>query len=103
VASGGSHSVSEGDPPTLVGWGGLAAGARRPRGVLAPPEPSADERAEQALVALQQQYVDGGLTEAEFERRVVRLVTNHSIDEACAARERRRAIDADAERTVSGR
>jgi hypothetical protein len=67
--------------------------------LLAPPEPSADERAEQALATLKQQYVDGEITEAEFERRVDRLVTNDSIDEARAAREHCRAIDADAERS----
>lgn len=66
--------------------------------LLAPPEPSADERAERALATLKQQYVDGALTETEFERRVDRLVRNDSIDEARAARERR-AIDADVERS----
>ncbi len=57
--------------------------------LLAPPEPSADERAEQALARLKQQYVDGDLSEEEFERKVDRLVSNDSIDEARAARERR--------------
>jgi hypothetical protein len=66
--------------------------------LLMPPEPSADERAEQALATLKQQYVDGEITEAEFERRVDRLVRNDSIDEVRAARERRLAIDADTER-----
>lgn len=56
--------------------------------LLEPPEPSADERAEQALAELKQQYIDGEITEAEFERKVDRLVTNESIDEARATRER---------------
>lgn len=62
-------------------------------GLLAPPEPSAEERAEQALAELKQQYVDGEITEAEFERKVDRLVANESLDEARAARERERVID----------
>lgn len=56
---------------------------------LSPPEPSADEQAEQALADLKQQYVDGEITEAEFERKVDRLVTNESIDEVRAAHERK--------------
>ncbi|SFK68231.1 Short C-terminal domain-containing protein [Halogranum rubrum] len=56
---------------------------------LAPPEPSADERAERALADLKQQYVEGDLTEAEFERKVDRLVATDSVDEARADRERR--------------
>jgi len=63
-----------------------------------PPEPSADERAEQALAELKQQYVDGEITEREFERKVDQLVTNDSIDEARAARERRRVSDREPER-----
>ncbi|WP_222920161.1 SHOCT domain-containing protein [Natrinema sp. SYSU A 869] len=65
---------------------------------LSPPEPSADERAEQALADLKQQYVAGDLTEAEFERKVDRLVANDSIDEARAARERNRIVDGEADR-----
>jgi uncharacterized membrane protein len=57
--------------------------------LLTPPEPSADEQAERALARLKQQYVDGELSEEEFERKVDRLVSNDSIDEARAARERR--------------
>lgn len=60
---------------------------------LEPPEPSAEERAEDALAELKRQYVAGELTEAEFERKVDRLVANDSIDEARAARERRRVVD----------
>ena len=56
---------------------------------LSPPEPSADEHAEQALADLKQQYVDGKITEAEFERKVDRLVANESIDEVRAAHERK--------------
>lgn len=61
--------------------------------LLAPPEPSADERAERALADLKRQYVDGEITDAEFERRVDRLVATESIDEVRAARERERVVD----------
>jgi hypothetical protein len=61
--------------------------------LLAPPQPSADERAERALSDLKRQYVDGEITEAEFERKVDRLVSNDSIDEVRAARERQRVLD----------
>lgn len=57
--------------------------------VLAPPEPSAEEQAEAALADLKQQYVEGEISEAEFERKVDRLVATDSIDEARAAAERR--------------
>lgn len=60
---------------------------------LRPPEPSADERAERALADLKEQYVSGEITEAEFERRVDRLVAADSIDEARAARERTRVVE----------
>lgn len=60
---------------------------------LSPPKPSADERAEQALAELKQQYVDGEITEAEFERKVDRLVANESIDEVRAAHERKQVKD----------
>lgn len=66
---------------------------------LEPPEPSAEERAEDALAALKRQYVDGQITEAEFERKVDQLVANESIDEARAARERRRVVDAESNRS----
>lgn len=56
---------------------------------LAPPEPSTEERTEAALADLKRQYVDGEISEREFERRVDRLVANDSLDEARAARERR--------------
>ena len=61
--------------------------------LFTPPEPSADEQAEQALAELKRQYVDGEITEAEFERKVGRLVANDSIDEVHAARERNRLRD----------
>lgn len=61
--------------------------------LLAPPEPSADERAERALADLKGQYVAGEITEAEFERKVDRLVVNESLDEARADRERRRVVE----------
>lgn len=64
-----------------------------PSDFLSPPKPSADERAEQALAELKQQYVDGEITEAEFERKVDRLVANESIDEVRAAHERKQVRD----------
>jgi hypothetical protein len=60
---------------------------------LAPPEPSADEQAERALADLKRQYVDGDLTEAEFERKVDRLVATDSVDEARADRERHALLE----------
>lgn len=60
---------------------------------LTPPEPSAEEQAEQALANLKQQYVNGEITEREFERKVDRLVSNDSIDEVHARRERRRVVE----------
>lgn len=60
--------------------------------VLEPPEPTAEEQAEAALADLKQQYVDGEISEAEFERKVDRLVATDSIDEARAARERSDAV-----------
>lgn len=60
--------------------------------LLAPPEPSAEERAERALADLKRQYVEGEITESEFERRVDRLVSNETVDEARAARERGRVV-----------
>lgn len=57
---------------------------------LAPPEPSAEERAERALADLKGRYVDGEMTEAEFERRVDRLVSNEPIDGERGDRERER-------------
>ena len=66
--------------------------------LLAPPEPSAEEQAEQALESLKQQYVDGELSEIEFERRVDRLVSNESLDEARAAREHERAVERESRR-----
>lgn len=61
--------------------------------LLTPPEPTAEEQAEQALAELKQQYVSGEISEAEFERKVDRLVANDSLDEAQAARERERVRD----------
>jgi hypothetical protein len=61
--------------------------------LLSPPEPTAEERAEQALADLKQQYVAGEISEAEFERKVDRLVANDSLDEARAAREREQVRD----------
>ncbi|WP_049923213.1 SHOCT domain-containing protein [Halopiger djelfimassiliensis] len=61
--------------------------------LFTPPEPSAEEQAERALAELKQQYVDGEITEREFERKVDRLVANDSIDEARAAHERNRMLD----------
>lgn len=61
--------------------------------LLAPPEPSPAEREERALDDLKRRYVNGELTEAEFERKVDRLVENETVDEARAARERREVLD----------
>ena len=60
--------------------------------LLSPPEPSAEERAEDALAALKRRYVEGDIDEREFERTVDRLVANDSVDEVRAERERRDAI-----------
>lgn len=51
----------------------------------------AEEQAEQVLAELKQQYVAGQISDAEFERKVDRLVANDSLDEAQAARKRTRA------------
>ncbi|MFC6726256.1 SHOCT domain-containing protein, partial [Halobium palmae] len=60
---------------------------------LSPPEPSAEERARRTLEVLKRQYVEDEIGEAEFERRVDRLVANESIDEVEASRERRRVVE----------
>lgn len=60
--------------------------------LLSPPSPTAEEREEEALAALKRQYVDGEITEAEFERKVDRLVATESVDEARAERERERVV-----------
>lgn len=59
---------------------------------LEPPEPTAEERAEDALERLRRQYVEGEIDEREFERKVDRLVANESLDEAKAAHERREVL-----------
>ena len=66
--------------------------------LLAPPEPTTAEREADALDALKRRYVDGEITEGEFERKVDRLVANESVDEARADRERRRTLDREPER-----
>lgn len=83
----------------------LASAARRAeRGVpllgtlgfsesLSPPEPTLEECAERALAELKRQYVDDEVDEREFEHRVGRLVSNASLDEAQAARERRAVLN----------
>lgn len=60
---------------------------------VGPPDPSAEEQAERALAALKQQYVAGRIDEQEFERKLDRLVTNESIDDVRAARERERTLE----------
>lgn len=65
--------------------------------LIAPPEPSAEERAERALADLKRQYVEGSITEAEFERKVDRLIETESIDEARAVRERDRVVESESE------
>lgn len=59
--------------------------------LFAPPEPSDEEAAENALAELKRRYVAGDIDEREFERKVDRLVSNESIDEARAEREVREA------------
>ncbi|WP_368085878.1 SHOCT domain-containing protein [Halalkalicoccus paucihalophilus] len=67
---------------------------------LAPPEPTPEERAERTLAELKRQYVDGEIDEREFERRVDRLVSNDSLEEARADRERRAVLnDGERDRT----
>lgn len=67
---------------------------------LAPPEPTPEERAERTLAELKRQYVDGEIDEREFERRVDRLVSNDSLEEARADRERRAVLnDGESDRT----
>lgn len=51
-----------------------------------PPE----RRREDALATLKQRYADGELDEAEFERRLGRLLDNDDVDAARARRERAR-------------
>jgi Short C-terminal domain len=60
---------------------------------IKPPEPSAEKQAEQALANLKQQYVNGEITEQEFERKVDRLVSNDSIDEVRARREQQQVVE----------
>ncbi|ADJ14714.1 SHOCT domain-containing protein [Halalkalicoccus jeotgali] len=66
---------------------------------LSPPEPTPEERAERTLAELKRQYVDGEIDEREFERRVDRLVSNDSLEEARAARERRAVLEGESGRT----
>ena len=61
--------------------------------VVAPPEPSADERAENALDDLKRRYVAGEIDETTFERKLDRLVANESVDDVRAAREREAVLD----------
>lgn len=56
------------------------------------PEPSPEERAQDALEDLKRRYVAGEIDELEFERRVNRLVANDSVDDARAERERRELL-----------
>lgn len=62
-------------------------------GALAPPEPTAEERADRALAGLKEQYVAGEIDEGEFERRVDRLVASDEVDAARAAREHRVVVE----------
>lgn len=57
---------------------------------FAEPEPTPEERRADALSTLKRRYVDGEMTEAEFERRLDRLVASDSVAEARAERERER-------------
>jgi hypothetical protein len=55
---------------------------------VAEPEPSPEEKAEDALAELKRQYVAGEIDEREFEEKVDRLVATDSVEEARAVRER---------------
>jgi uncharacterized membrane protein len=61
--------------------------------MFSPPEPSAEERAENALDDLKRRYVAGEIDEATFERKLDHLVANESVGDARAAREREAALD----------
>lgn len=54
-------------------------------------EPSPERKREDALDTLKRRYADGEVSDEEFERRLGRLLENDDVDEARAARERRRA------------
>ncbi|WP_310928040.1 SHOCT domain-containing protein [Halogeometricum luteum] len=56
---------------------------------LSEPEPTPEERRADALDELKRRYVAGDVDEAEFERKLDRLVANDTVDDARAERERR--------------
>ncbi|SFR61045.1 Short C-terminal domain-containing protein [Halogeometricum rufum] len=60
---------------------------------FAEPEPSPEEKRQDALERLKRRYVDGELTEREFERKLGRLVANDSVDDARAERERAAVVE----------
>jgi len=60
---------------------------------FAPPRPSPEERTEQALADLKRRYVDGEITEAEFERELDRLVADDPRSDVQVARGRNRSLD----------
>lgn len=57
--------------------------------LVSPPEPTAED----ALEDLKRRYVAGELDEATFERKLDRLVTNDSVDDVRAARERETVLN----------
>lgn len=57
------------------------------------PKPTPEERRADALDELKRQYVAGDVTEAEFERKLDRLVANDTVDDARAERERRVVVE----------
>lgn len=61
--------------------------------LVRPPRPSEAERAENALADLKRRYVADEITEAEFERKLDRLVASDSVDDARAAREREATLE----------
>ncbi|QIB75413.1 hypothetical protein GL213_03535 [Halogeometricum borinquense] len=63
--------------------------------VFSEPEPTPEERREDALASLKRQYVEDEISEAEFERKLDRLVANDSVDDARAERERAAVVDED--------
>jgi len=81
---------------TFLAWIEYAVPPLRGAGLsdrVAPPEPSPGERAERALADLKRRYVDDEITEAEFERKVDRVVATESTGEVRVARERDRLVD----------
>ncbi len=61
--------------------------------LLRPPQPTPEERTEQAIAELKQQYVNDEITEAEFEQKVNQLVGSERIDDTTTPRTRQETIE----------